>query len=42
MEDDNALQIWFEDCDDFSRLTYDEGTTILQSHTLRELAEYLR
>ena len=42
MNDDNALMICFDDCDDFGRLTYDEGTTILDNPTLHELAEYLK
>jgi hypothetical protein len=42
MSDCDAKLIWFDDCDDFSRLTYDEGTTILDNPTLKELVEYFK
>ncbi|MCR1812108.1 hypothetical protein [Sulfurospirillum sp. hDNRA2] len=41
-DDENSLIIWFDDYFyDVTRLTYDEGTTILENPTDEELAEYI-
>lgn len=41
-EDESSLLIWFDGTGEVTRLTYDEGTTILSEPTEEQLAEYFK